>query len=172
MERRVSRTVLSSERWISGDQLSISDVASVLLPATSILTVVSLEPSGYWRLFPGPEAESSAEVKNEWRCTSPPPYARVACRGFVNKGKRVAVPLRALPSMDGGTAPCPSQYGTYVRLIDKFAPVLITQEVKSTAGSVSALPACYDVPCTFTHVLTSTVNSVNGHLHALAALPR
>ena len=77
-------------------------MASVLLLATSILTVVSLEGSGYRRLFPGPEAESSAEVKNEWCCTSSPPphiYARVACRGIVNKGERVAVQLHALPNM-------------------------------------------------------------------------
>jgi subtilisin family serine protease len=60
-------------RGTSGDQPSVSDVAAVLLPATSILTVVSLEPSGYRWLFPGPEAGSSAEVKNEWRCTSFPP---------------------------------------------------------------------------------------------------
>jgi hypothetical protein len=58
---------------ISGDQPSIYDVASVLLPATSMLTAVSLEPSGCRRLFPEPEAESSAEVKNDWSCTSSPP---------------------------------------------------------------------------------------------------
>jgi hypothetical protein len=43
-------------RGMSGDHPSISDVVSVLLPATSVLTVVSLEPSGYRWLFPGPAA--------------------------------------------------------------------------------------------------------------------
>jgi len=61
-------------RRISGDQPSISDVASVPLPTTSMLTAVSLEPNGYRQLFRGPEAESSAEFKNKWRCTSFSPY--------------------------------------------------------------------------------------------------
>jgi hypothetical protein len=60
--------------WNRVDQPSISDVASVPLPATSMLTVVSLEPSGYRRLFPGPEAKWSAKVKNKWRRTSFSPY--------------------------------------------------------------------------------------------------
>ena len=94
-------------RGISGDQPSISDVASVLLPATSTLTVVSLEPSGYRQLFPWPEAESSAEVKIEWSCISPP-YVLVACRRIVNKEERVAVPLHALPNVHI----CPTTYKT------------------------------------------------------------
>ena len=82
---------------ISGDQPSISDVASVLLPATSILIS---QPRTQW-LFPGPEAESSAEVKNDWSCTSSPP---IRPRGMQRDYKE--------SRKDGGTAPCPSQYGT------------------------------------------------------------
>jgi hypothetical protein len=47
------------------------------------------------------------------------PYVLVACRGIVNKGK----------GWRYNSMPFPIRYGTYVRLMDKFAPVLITQEV-------------------------------------------
>jgi hypothetical protein len=54
---------------------------AVLLPAASILTVLSLVPSGYRRTAVGPEAqhssETSAEVMNEWSCASASPVCPI-----------------------------------------------------------------------------------------------